>query len=183
MTINQKNTDIILGKISGTIDIGDNSNANPRYGEWYSLNQDGIDAVNKYNDIIERVCAEKGVNPDWVRSIMYLENAQGWYGKGGELIGVSDSIFPMNIRESLWSDLLPKGGSFDNPKDNIEAGVELIKRIMDNLSPEDLTFDKVATLYNSLSMDAITDYGARALNILILRIPRMLCIGDSNCFC
>lgn len=172
MTIKQdrKNT-ILTGE--GLLELNDNIDANPIYGEWRCNNDDGIEAVKKYNDIIESISKEKGVNSDWVRSIVYLENAHGGvYGYAAELIDSllpgqqANTIYPMNIHKDYWSDLLPEGGDFYEPKDNISAGVELIKRITENLAPEDRSFDKVASLYYNLGLAEVHDYGARAQNIL-----------------
>lgn len=108
---------------------------------------------------------------------MYVENAQGaHYGYPAELIDAAKdvlpaylhgfaakSILPMNIRYDVWGRLGFSRADFQKPETNIRAGVLLIRRILDRL--ENPTVSKVATLYNSLSKDRVTDYGARVADV------------------
>lgn len=128
--------------------------------------------------IIDREAVRYGVNPDLVRAIMYAENAQGaLYGHPAEFIGgagkealpgfmqwfAAKSILPMNIRYDTWGRLGFARADFHNPELNIRAGVLLIRRILDRL--EKPTVSKVATLYNSLAKDWVSDYGARVADV------------------
>ncbi len=120
----------------------------------------GAKAVRKYNHLIEREATKQGVKPDLVRAIMYVENAQGsLYGIPAEILGVADSILPMNVKKSVWSKLDGKDNDLHNPEDNIRIGVMLIKRIQDRI--KDHTPEKIASIYNFMGAEKITDFGAR----------------------
>ena len=97
-----------------------------------------------------------------MRAIVYVENSQGWYGKPFEAFCVK-SYLPMNIRPDIWAPLGFAGKNYLVPKKNIRVGVTLIRRIRDRI--ESPTIAKIATLYNSLSQDRVTDYGARVAEV------------------
>jgi len=113
--------------------------------------------------VIKREAARAGVDPNLVRAIMYVENAQGQYGKPLEGIGIAKSILPMNIRYDVWGDLGFSRSDFFDATLNIRAGATLLRRIQDRL--DDPTVSKVATLYNSLPKDSVTEFGARVAEV------------------
>ncbi len=118
----------------------------------------GKNAVNKHDKTILK-CSEKyNLDPDITRSVMYAENAKGWYGIPGDIIHKSKTPLPMNVRKSLWSDLIENNTKNMYDADaNIETGVLLLKRIRDRVDKP--TPEKIGTLYNSLSKDNVTAYG------------------------
>ena len=115
-----------------------------------------------FDRLIEVEARRQRVDPDLVRAIVYVENSQGWYGKPFEAFGVK-SYLPMNIRPDIWAPLGFAGKDYLVPKKNIRVGVTLIRRIRDRI--EGPTIAKIATLYNSLSQDRVTDYGARVAEV------------------
>lgn len=143
----------------------ENLNANdPRYGEWRSINFLGEKSIKKYNNLIEEYGRSMNVDPDIIRTIMYLETVQGV--KDHFIPNVmQNSILPMNIQKKTWQDLGFKEQDFYDPKLNIKAAITLIHRIEERLLPKDRTIDKIATLYNGLGKEYVTNYGARAKQI------------------
>ncbi len=129
---------------------------------FYRDHKKGSHAVSAYGAIIEKEARRQGVDPDLVKSIMYMENADGHkYGLNdlADKIGVSKSVMPMNIRPDVWGELGLTRQQAEMPEENIRASVVLIRRIqerVDNPTPE-----KVGTLWNNFSKEKINDIGAR----------------------
>lgn len=127
----------------------------------------GVEAVRKHDAIIEREAKRKGVDPDLVRAIMYMENADGHkFGaaKIAEELDMADSLFPMNIKPDMWAGLDGvKKEEFENPEANIRAGVTLIKRIRDRL--DDPSEAKIGSIWNYTGAEKVNDKGARIQRI------------------
>jgi hypothetical protein len=63
----------------------------------------------------------------------------------------------------MWAPLAGKDTGPLDVRQNVRAGATLLKRIVDRLpSP---SVERVATLYNSLAKEKVTDYGARVANV------------------
>ena len=150
----------ILEDSVGYIDVADSQDADPET-PWYSVHDNGYYGVARNNARILREAERLNVDPDLVRAIMYVEYANG-FGYGGPaqyVLGRADSLYPMNIRPNPWQGLVGEQEDLNDPDANVRAGVTLIKRISNRLS--DPSIAKIATLYNSLAKDQVTDYGAR----------------------
>lgn len=152
----------ILDDTPALFDIVENSEASAA-APLYALHGEGYKAVKAYDRIVEEEARRVGLDPDLARAVMYVENAQGWYGGLVEDIGKASSIFPMNINPKLWGQLGIPSGGLEDERSNIRAGVTLLKRIEDRL--EDPTIEKLATLYNNGAADYVNDYGARAASV------------------
>jgi soluble lytic murein transglycosylase-like protein len=149
----------ILGDTAGLLDIEDSPDADWST-PWYSAHGDGYRGVKRHDSRIEREAKRMGVDPDLVRAIMYVEYANGYgYGGPAQAAGSAGSLYPMNIRPKIWQGLAGEGADFNDSDVNVRAGVLLLKRIADRLS--DPSVAKIATLYNSLAKDQVTDYGAQ----------------------
>lgn len=149
----------ILENSAGLFDIADNPDANGS-APWYSFHRDGYNGVKRHDARIEREAKRLGIDPDLVRAIVYVEYANGYgYGGPAQLAGLAGSLYPMNIRPKIWQDLAGANADFNDSDVNVRAGVALLKRIKDRLT--DPSIAKIATLYNSLAKDEVTDYGAR----------------------
>lgn len=149
--------------------VASRTDVNPEYGAWREWSYLGRAVVEKYDDLIVREATLQGVDADLVRSIIYMEVSHGGiYGYPAELAGKADSIYPMNIRESLWADLIPDGGELTHPGDNIAAGVRLIKEIQDRVTDPSVT--NIASLYYDLGANVVQDYGARVDRIYQQRL-------------
>ncbi len=156
--------DDILNNTNTQFTVSNNPDPKPNYASHYALDFAGRIAVSAYVSDIDRLSAKYGVDPHLVKSIMYVENAQGNYGGLTYLadsLGFSRTIMPMNINPNIWGGLVGSDANFNSAQTNIEAGVILISRIQNHLAPTDRTIAKIATLYNSTDQTKVTNYGAR----------------------
>jgi len=130
-------------------EVAENSNADGSEPilEWHNQSQ-----VDEYDDLIVKEAKAQNVDPDLVRAIMYMETSHGYYPD-------IKTLRPMNVHATFWKDLGYSREDLKNPELNIRAGVTLLKRIGDRV--KDPTIEKIATLYNSLAKEQVSDYGAR----------------------
>jgi hypothetical protein len=149
----------IIGDTPGVFALADSPNASPTT-PWYSVHDNGYYGVARNDSMIAQEARRIGVDPDLMRAIMYVEYANGYsYGGPAQLLGQAKSLYPMNIRPDRWQALVGDDGDFNDSATNIRAGALLLKRIGDRLS--DPSIAKIATLYNSLAKDQVTNYGAQ----------------------
>ncbi len=83
----------------------------------------------------------------------------------GEAIDKSETILPGNIDRNKWGSLIGETGTewANDPNLNIHAAAELLKRIGNRAGDPNIA--KIATLYNSLPKEKVSDYGARVARI------------------
>lgn len=65
----------------------------------------------------------------------------------------------MNFYQKYWSKLGYSQTDIDDPRINIRAGIDLLKRIQRNMPKA--TVAEIGTIYNSLEAQFITNYGIR----------------------
>ncbi len=125
--------------------------------------QVGVEAVRKYDKTIIEEALRFGVDPDLVRAIMYIENADGHrYGMDRFMqdYGRASSLLPMNIKPKVWEGV---GGvrrdQFKDPKLNIRAGVALIKELQDRI--ENPTPAKIGSIWQFTGREIVNDNGAK----------------------
>ena len=121
----------------------------------------GSKVVKEHEKDIDELSKKHGVDADLVKSVMWVENARGHYGGLNNLadyVGVSDSQAPMNINGKIWGELIDKPGEkLNNGKDNIEAGVILLKRIGDRI--ENPTPEKIGSIWNYAGRENVNEIG------------------------
>ena len=141
----------------------------------HAIHSLGVEAVREYDRIIRDESENAGVDPDLVRAIMYVEMSQGHYlGFGAlrdkfresnwealEALG-SRTVLPMNVSDA-WASLAGDNTDLLDVRQNIRAGAVLLKRIVDRLPTPSV--ERVATLYNSLAKERVSDYGARVATV------------------
>lgn len=91
---------------------------------------------------------------------MYMENSRGHkfgFNKLFDQLGISSSQEPMNIKPSLWGELIGKDDLSD-ASDNIEAATILVKRISERL--DDPTPEAVGSIWNYIGRETSNDLGA-----------------------
>ena len=153
----------ILADTPSTFYVKNNPEAEGK-APWYSIETAGERAVLKHNDIIQQEAERAGIDADLLRSIIYVENAHGRsYGEPAEALGLSSTILPSNINVEKWKGLGIDSSNASNPKQNIGAAATLLSRIQ--ARTHDPNIAKIATLYNGLMKDAVTDYGARTESV------------------
>jgi hypothetical protein len=108
-------------------------------------------AVKRHNSIIVEESRSADFNPDIVRAIMYMENADGnplGTNRLLEIFGISKTILPMNINPQIWSGLGLTHENASDPRQNIRASVTLLKRISERIrfEPDETTADRVAKI-------------------------------------
>jgi hypothetical protein len=91
---------------------------------------------------------------------MYVETTHGWYDR---VVPGNKTIRPMNVHAEFWADLGWSRSDLDDAETNVRAGTMLIKKLGDRI--KNPTTEKIATLYNNLSAEKVTDYGARVAEI------------------
>lgn len=143
----------ILNNTPGTFTFTDISG--PSLGQSvYSLPSLGVDAVKRNEPYISRYAQQYGVDADIVRTFVFLENAQGWFGdRILPYFGYTNtSYIPANIQPSTWQSLVP-GENLKNPEVNIKAATLLIRRIQDRMPGTTKTVAATYALYNFLGAD------------------------------
>ena len=157
----------ILNEQPAIFEIADNPEEEGE-APWYRDEDMGFEIVDKYENVIEAEAAKFGVDPDLVRAIMYVENADGNpldLNRMLEFVGVARSTLPMNINPTIWDGMGEvSGDEFDDPELNIRAGVALIKEISDRLPEQDRTPAKIGSIWNSAKAEHVNDVGARIGN-------------------
>jgi hypothetical protein len=97
----------------------------------------GAEAFRKHDETVVRESARFGVNPDLVRAILYIENADGFRAgldPAKQAAGLANTLLPMNINPTIWDGVGGvRGDQFKNPELNIRAGVALIMAIQDRI--------------------------------------------------
>ena len=64
---------------------------------------------------------------------MYLETAGGWYDAYLEPYELNGTLRPMNIHATYWKGLGFSGEDLKHSRNNIEAGVRLLKAIQERI--------------------------------------------------
>ncbi len=142
-------------------DVANNPEADARDPAYLPLvTETSRRTVLENTETIDRMAAEQGVDPELVKAIMYREQAGGLVQEMADWTRQSGSILPMNINPEIWEGLgIDRETAYKDPEANIRAGITLVRRIQDRL--DDPTPEKIATLYNGLMKEQVTDYGAR----------------------
>lgn len=155
----------IIENASARFEIAENPDADPEYGAWRSSNALGLITVRRHRSIVEREARAQGVDPDLVKAIMYVENAQSLDSQVDEGLGLglSESLLPMNIRPDPWAAIEDPPVDLSDPATNIRIAVTLIRRIIDRI--DDPTPAKVASIWNFTGRELVNDFGARVQDV------------------
>ena len=117
--------------------------------------------VNNHSQIVEKISKKHGMDPDFVKAVMWTETYRGdhWsLNRKLDKTDFSNSKLPMNINGDMWSKIINKRpDDLFGKENNIEAGVILLKKIQDRL--DDPSPDKVGSLWNSLAAEHTNNVG------------------------
>ena len=135
---------------SGSIYPGHKENANP----WWSSGMLGSTAVSDNSEAISRAAAKYGVDPVLLTAVVYMENAHGYYD-----MGMGSTEGPGNINLDTWAGLL--GLKSTDIRGNDSLNIALTAKILAEIEERlvNPTPEAIASLYNSLMRDMVSDYG------------------------
>ncbi len=151
------------GKTGANLEVADNPSADGS-APWFADLPHGARQVNLYDSDgkINAISSYLEIDSDLVRSIIFVEESQGWYDYyTGKVISPS-TIRPMNVHAKLWN--LDCTKLTTNRYYNISAGSLILKSISNNIAPGS-GIAHIATLYNSLGASSVTPYGARVQSV------------------
>lgn len=147
----------IINNTPAVFEIADNPTAD---GSKPAHEIDFFSEVPENEGIIMQEAKAQGVDPNIVKAIMYMETTHGRYDA---LDPTNVSERPMNINKDYWSELGYSAEQLEDPAINIKAGVTIIQRITTRINNP--TVAKIATVYNVLGKESVSDYGARVQQI------------------
>ena len=135
---------------------------------WYEV--DSKSEVGRWCALIIQISRSHGVDPRLTMAIMYMETTHGYYEKAypdflENIIPLRKSVLPMNIHYRYWRQLGVTKDKLDCPHYNIEFGVIILKRIQERV--ENPTIAKIASIYNFIGAEKVTNYGARVAKIYL----------------
>ena len=148
----------IVANSPGSIEISENPGAIGAQ-PFYEL--ESMSEVNQWCGLIIQISKMHGVSPALTAAIMHTETTHGYYDA---VWPWRKTILPMNIHYTYWRDLGVTPALLGCPYYNVEFGVILLARISARV--QDPTPRKVATLYNNLAADRVSEYGARVAQLM-----------------
>ncbi len=93
-----------------------------------------------------------------------METTHGWYDAVTGLIMPPRSLRPMYVNLTFWGEALKVNRKqLEDPRTNIDTGVRILRGIRDRLARPNIR--AWATLYNNLSAERVSSYGARVETI------------------
>ncbi len=123
-------------------------------------------AVSRNSALIDRVARELMLDGRLIRAIMYMETTHGYYDAPLAILGMNKSVLPMNVNVEYWGSTFGNRQAMNVPYKNIRAGAEILKRITANV-PQGTSVHHIATLYNNINAERVSDYGARVEKIYL----------------
>ena len=141
-----------MANTPATFVVEDDPEAIPYPGPWYAM--DSLEEVTKNSAAIERLAHQYGLDPDFVKAIVWMESTHGWYDRFSPN---NKTIRPMNVHDTLWAQLGISRADLQDPTRNIAAGVHILAMIWERTP--DPTVEKVASLYNQLGAQKVNGYG------------------------
>lgn len=143
----------IIADTPGTFIVAENTAVAAGPNPIYAIGN--YEEVTENLAIIDRYAIQYGLDVDFVKAIVWMESTHGWYDrlKGSD----NETIRPMNVHARLWQQLGITRTDLANKEINIAVGVHILAKIWERT--ESPTFEKVATLYNSLGATSVNKYG------------------------
>ncbi len=123
----------------------------------------GKQKVTLYDNLILDAAKTHDVDPDLIRSIVYIETTHGYYDGYFAIFDKNKSILPMNINTDFWGNTWGTRANLKDPGKNIQAGTRMLKAIRDAMPGSSVA--KIATVYNDSNARMVNSYGARVAEI------------------
>jgi len=136
----------------GVFVVEPNPDAKAYPNPWYAAHD--LEEVTENRTAIEHMALRYKLDPDFVKAIVWMESTHGWYDRFDPW---NKTIRPMNVHDTLWSQLGINRKTLNDHTRNIAAGVHILAAIWQRTS--DPTVEKVATLYNQLGATKVNGYG------------------------
>ena len=160
---NYWNNNNFLSGLQKLVGINKQDSIVPIWPKSQTIGSHGAKYVKFYDKDIELAAQKHNIDPDWLRAVMFTENATGhWYG-GNEWKSYktnSGSQVPMNINGNIWSTIGNQKYNTQNAYQNIEASAALLKRLSQTQdNPNNLL--AIGTLWNNISANKINKIGVR----------------------
>lgn len=152
--------DAIVNMKEGAIDIDSNFDTS---GDAPFYERPDLSWVPAHSPIIDSAAKDYGVDPDLVKAIMWVETTHGYYDIVKAASDSETSILPMNVHSEYWKGLGKTRDQLKDIRTNVRLGVYILSEIVNRLKYSSV--DKIATLYNNLSADKVSDYGARVAKV------------------
>ncbi len=143
----------IIKNTPAIFNIEENPTAN-RSAPLYEL--EIVSEVSKWCGSITQLAIKHGISADLAKAVIFMETTHGWYDK---FYPFKKTILPMNLDYRYWRELGVSKELLNCPFYNIEFGIILLSRIKARI--KDPTVRKIATIYNFLGAEKVSDYGAR----------------------
>lgn len=141
-----------------TIRVSANPTAKPYHDHAFTrlLTSVGKDkeGVTANTMVIEAEARRKGLDADFVKAIIWMETTHGWYD---EYSAEPKTIRPMNVHAEFWRGLGVRREELQDPAVNVRVGTDILRELWNRT--EAPTPENVASLYNDLGADRVTDYG------------------------
>lgn len=123
----------------------------------------GRDAVAEHDSLIVVHAATHEIDPDWLRAIIVAEAI-----RPPEEVGTR--LPPTGMDPELWGGLDgAEPEAFADPDENIRLAALLLRRLLDRLPEDDPAFRVVASLYDDIGTQTVTEYGLKAEQMLVRR--------------
>ncbi|TQR64457.1 hypothetical protein [Acinetobacter sp. RF14B] len=125
---------------------------------WYEISyfQEVTDNINS----IDSSSKKFSIDPELLKSIIYMESTHGYYDAVFEVIPSkikeNKSIRPTNINVEAWPMLFTREEA-NNVVTNIDTGAYMLKLISERVPDKDIL--KIASLYNSTNAKFVLQYG------------------------
>lgn len=142
----------IMANTPGIFIVDDSAVAPPYKEAIYAIQR--FEEVTKNDQLIQGAAIHEGLDPDFVRAIVWMETTHGYYDR---LDPYNKTIRPMNVHNKLWRDLGISNDPLKDPTMNIAAGARILAAIWERT--QNPTPEKVATLYNQLGATSVNTYG------------------------
>jgi len=115
----------------------------------------GRQTATNYSDLIERHTVAYRIEPDWIRALIIVEARR-------PPSEIGNRVPPTNIDAVKWSDLENLSREqFMDVSTNIRLCALLLRRILDRLPEGSKSLGYLATLYDDLGAQSVSNYGLK----------------------
>ena len=138
-----------------------------------ALNQKPWFEDNEYSQVMKlcgsiiTLAQKHKVDSEMVMAIMHMETTHGYYDGYFPLNHLNKTIRPMNIHYEYWEKMGVTREKLGMPLYNVEFGVILLSRIQARINEPTIT--KIASIYNALRAEKVTEYGERVNHFYITK--------------